>query len=98
MRSLRVAPLLLVSTFALGACGTVSPSGSPATSVVTAEPSLSPTTAGPSPTPRAAADVYAEIRAQVIQIRGLTPTKSVDPVSIGEDQLRTNLTADFDRE
>jgi hypothetical protein len=99
MPSLRRSSLALLAAIGVAACGTVSPSGSPAPPVSTAAPSAPPASpAGPSPTPRAAADVYADIRAQVIRIRGLTPTKPVEPVSIDENQLRTNLTADFDRE
>jgi hypothetical protein len=40
--------------------------------------------------------VYAEIRAAVEQIRGLKPTAAVDPVTIDEAQLRSNLVSEFD--
>lgn len=98
----RSAALGVAAAVLLAACGTVSPSGSPAapppTGAATPATTAAPTGAGPTPSPRAAAEVYADIRAQVIQIRGLTPTKPVEPVSLDATQLRTNLTSDFDRE
>jgi hypothetical protein len=95
----RLLSLGLSAVLTIAACGTVSPTGSPTPAGATpGSTAPASTPAAPSATPRAAADVYADIRAQVIQIRGLTPTKPVDPVSIDENQLRTNLTADFDRE
>jgi hypothetical protein len=42
------------------------------------------------------AQVYGAIRSQVEAIRGLQPTADVDPVTIDANQLRTNLTAEFD--
>src|SRR4051812_18535901 len=89
----------LATAVAVSGCGTVAPSSSPA-SASSAPQSTAPasTAAGPTASPRSAADVYAAIREQVIQIRGLTPTKPVDPVSLDETELRANLTADFDRE
>jgi len=44
------------------------------------------------------AQVYASIRKDVEAIRGLQPTADVDPVTIDEARLRTNLTAEFDSE
>ncbi len=86
--------LALAAGLVLAGCGNVSPSGAP-----TAQPTgIASSPAGPSPTPRPAAEVYAEIRAAVEAIRGLQPTKAVEPVSLDEAQLRANLTADFDRE
>lgn len=82
----------------LAGCGTVSPSGGP-TAGPSAAPSIGPpTAAAPTATPRPAAEVYGEIRAAVEAIRGLQPTKAVEPVSLDEAQLRANLTGDFDRE
>jgi hypothetical protein len=63
-----------------------------------ATPSLQPPTATPTGDPRPAAEIYAEIRTQVIALRGLQPTKAVEPVALEEAQLRANLTAEFDRE
>jgi hypothetical protein len=98
MRSIpatRRAPhLVIAAILALAGCGSVSPSAAP----TVAPPTPAPTDPGPTPTARPAAEVYAEIRAQVIAIRGLEPTKAVEPVALDETQLRSNLTADFDRE
>jgi hypothetical protein len=88
----------LATAVALSGCGTVAPSSSPASASSAPQSTAPSTAAGPTASPRSAADVYAAIREEVIQIRGLTPTKPVDPVSLDETQLRTNLTADFDRE
>jgi hypothetical protein len=98
-RSRRRSSLDLVAALVLAGCGPLTPSGSPAAPSAAAQATAAPTTAAvPSPSPRSDAEVYAGIRAQVIQIRGLTPTKPVDPVSLDETELRANLTADFDRE
>lgn len=96
----RLSTLALIATLALAGCGTVTPSGVPTTSPPAAStgPTIAPPSAGPTSSPRPAAEVYAEIRAAVEQIRGLQPTKAVEPVSLNEDQLRANLTADFDKE
>ncbi len=88
----------MAATLALAGCGTVSPSGGPS-AIPSGAPSNAPASpAAPTPTPRPAAEVYGEIRDAVEAIRGLQPTKAVEPVSLDEDQLRANLTADFDRE
>jgi hypothetical protein len=96
----RLSTLALIASLALAGCGTVIPSGVPTTSTPAAStgPTIAPPSAGPTASPRPAAEVYAEIRAAVEQIRGLQPTKAVEPVSLNEDQLRANLTADFDKE
>src|SRR5262245_12737472 len=75
------------------ACGTVAP---------TVEPTLAPT-APPRPAGPTARDVdpaaaYAAIRAQVEALRGLEPTKAVDPVTIDEAQLETNFEAELAKE
>ena len=57
-----------------------------------------PPTATPGPSAPPAAEVYAAIRKNVEAIRGLQPTKSVDPVAIDGAQLLKNLTAEFDTE
>ena len=90
----RAPSLALAAILTLAGCGTVSPSSAP--SAAPSAPPASP--AGPTPTPRPAAEVYGEIRAAVEAIRRLQPTKAVEPVSLDEAQLRTNLMADFDRE
>jgi hypothetical protein len=82
----------------LAGCGNANSTGSPP---VASEPAPSPplrTQVLPSASPRAAADVYAQIRTEVEAIRGLQPTKAVEPVALDAAQLKTNLTADFDKE
>ncbi len=63
-----------------------------------AVPTASPPPATPTGDPRPAAEIYAGIRAQVIALRGLEPTKAVEPVALDAADLRANLTAEFDRE
>ena len=94
----RLSSLAFSATFLIG-CGTVTPSTS-APPPATASPPVPtpPASQGPSPSPRPAAEVYAEIRAAVEAIRGLRPTKAVEPVTLDEAQLTANLAADFDRE
>ncbi|MBI3750056.1 MAG: hypothetical protein HY263_00095, partial [Chloroflexi bacterium] len=73
-----------------GPAPTATPSASPAPTFAAA--------ASPTPGPSVdAASVYAAIAAQVEQIRGLQPTADIAPVLLDADQLRANLTADFDR-
>jgi len=57
-----------------------------------------PPSASPVATQVSAAEIYAGIRSQVEAIRGLQPTKDVDPVTIDAAQLRTNLETEFDKE
>ena len=80
------ATFVLVAVLALGACGTVAPTTAPSA------------TLGPSESTRPASELYAEIRAAVVAIRGLQPTKAVDPVTIDDATLRKNLEAEFDAE
>jgi hypothetical protein len=86
--------LAIVLAFAAGACGTTTPTLPPPTLAPTLGPTAPPPT--PTATPRSAAEQYADIRAQVEQIRGLKPTGAVEPVTIDETQLRANLEAEFD--
>jgi hypothetical protein len=71
-------------------------------------PTPSPTGAAPPPAATAAANgspdassdpsaIYAAIAGRVEQIRDLRPNADVAPALIDADQLRANLTADFDR-
>lgn len=92
----RAPALAWIAAIALAGCGTDVASTAPSTSGGTPAPAtLAP---APTPSPRPAAEVYAEIRATVEAIRGLKPSKAVEPVSLDAGQLRTNLTADFDKE
>ena len=94
----RAVALAFSATLALSGCGSDVPRG-PTSPPTTPGPTAGLTiTPGPTQTPRPAAEVYAEIRSAVEAIRGLQPTKAVEPVSLDETQLKTNLTADFDKE
>jgi len=57
-----------------------------------------PPVATPGTSAPPAAEVYGEIRQAVEAIRGLEPVADVDPVTIDEAQLRSNLAAEFDKE
>ena len=87
--------IALALAFVVGACGSNTPTVAPPTPAPTpvATPAAPPS---PTPIPKSAAEQYADIRAQVEQIRGLQPTGTVDPVAIDETQLRANLGAEFD--
>src|SRR5262245_28540868 len=93
-RPSRPAALALAAVLALSACNPA-PTGP--------TPTLPPATAAPG-TPAAAtsqpptSEIYKAIRQSVEAIRGLQPTADVDPVTIDAQQLRTNLTAEFDKE
>jgi hypothetical protein len=92
---------LLLAAASLAGCGTVAPSPSAPPTGTPTPPSPSPAASvgqTPSVSARPAAEVYAEIRAAVEAMRGLQPTKAVEPVSLDAGQLTANLTADFDRE
>ena len=92
-RPARLATLLAAL---LVGCSTTAPSPTPPP---TDAPTAQPATAAPATplgSPRPLAEVYAEIRTQVEQIRGLQPTEAVEPVVIDAAQLATNLTREFD--
>jgi hypothetical protein len=78
----------LALSFALAGCGPAAPTEPPPT-IPEPVPTLSATSRPP-------AEAYAQIRAEVVAIRGLQPTADVDPVTIDEAQLRANLEAEFD--
>jgi hypothetical protein len=83
----------------LGGCQTVAPTAAPTlapTVATTPQPPASRVPATIDPSARPAAEVFADIRAAVEQIRGLQPTSDVAPVTIDETQLRKNLETEFD--
>lgn len=96
---------LICAAFALATCGGPPPSLSPTptptpTPVSTASPSPEPS-ASASPSVASSAQVDAaldEIEQQVIQIRGLEPTREVTRRFINEDELREMITEMFDEE
>ena len=103
-RARRLAPAVAlaaaVAVVAAG-CGTTAPSGPPGTATpATGAPGASSavTPSPPGASARPAAEVYAEIRSAVERIRGLQPTKAVEPVTLEEAELRANLETEFDRE
>lgn len=101
IRTTRAGPrwpsLLLAASLVIAACDATVPTAPPPTASPTPAPSPAGSP-GPTTAPRPPAEVYAEIREQVEAIRGLQPTKAVEPVTLDEAQLRTNITAEFDRE
>ena len=105
-----VAGLAVLLVFVAG-CGsatpTVSPSAAATAALSVSPPSSAATSAAPSgsasgaPSGIPAADVdaiYNAIEAQVIEIRGLKPTRPVDRQVVDESQLRTLITQLFDEE
>lgn len=98
-------PALLVSVIVVAVgCGSPGPTSTPSSSP-SAVPSAVPATAQPtparSPSPTASVDpaaIYDQIEQQVIEIRGLQPTRPVPRQSIDSSELRTMLTEEFDRE
>ena len=91
--------LLVVLSVVLVACGSNAPAvtiGPPATSVVTPTPAAS-TLASPTASEDPTA-IYDAIERQVIQIRGLQPTRAVPRQLISEAELRTMLTQQFDEQ
>ena len=98
---LRLGALLAVLGLVLAACGATTPSPTPS-ATATPSPAVTPApTAAPSASPTASEDpaaVYDAIEQQVIQIRGLQPTRPVDRQVIDEAELRTILTQEFDEQ
>ena len=81
----------VAATAGASVAATGAPSASPSSSVATS--------AAPSGSPAADVDaIYNAIEAQVIEIRGLKPTRPVDRQFIDESQLRTLITQQFDAE
>lgn len=95
-RTLRVALLALLS-LALVACGSSTPSAAPTASPTPGTTPAASASAAPSASDDAAA-LYDAIEQQVIEIRGLQPTKPVARELISEAELRTILTQQFDEE
>ena len=95
--------LLAVSAVALFivACGSSSATSAPGqTTGPTVTPptaTAAPSSAVASPTPDPAT-VYAEIEAQVQDIRGLTAKKPVDPKLLDEATLKSNISASFEKD
>ncbi|MBI3748267.1 MAG: hypothetical protein HY262_05425 [Chloroflexi bacterium] len=95
-----VASVLLVAS----GCGSAAPTPAPpGTPLPTVAPSISPApSATPAVSPPAAsADagaIYDAIEQQVIQIRGLRPSRPVPRQSIDQAELRTMMTGEFDRQ
>lgn len=89
----RFAPIAVVCLMLAAGCTPAPTATTTPTSTTAPPPSASPVA-----TQVSAAEIYAGIRSQVEAIRGLQPTKDVDPVTIDAAQLRTNLETEFDKE
>jgi hypothetical protein len=93
---------LIASVLLLAAgCGTTAPTATPSSPPPPTPTPTAPATAGASQSPAASIDVaaiYDAIEQQVIAIRGLEPSRTVPRQSIDETELRTMMTAEFDRE
>ncbi len=93
--------LLFIVAFTATACGPSNASPSP-TGAPSGAPTASPGgSAAPSSGPSAVVDenaVLDEIETQVAALRGLQPTAKVGREIIDEEQLRTMLTADYDKD
>ena len=92
-----VASVLVV----LAGCGSPAPTAAPSSAPPSAVATSSPATPARSASPLPSADVqaiYDAIEQQVIQIRGLKPSRPVAMESIDGAQLRTMMTDEFDRE
>lgn len=90
--------LALAVPLALVGCDTAKPTGTPTpTQPPASTPSPAATTSPSRPVASGppAAQVYGDIRAAMIAIRGLKPTSAVDPVTIDEAQLIQNFRAEF---
>lgn len=104
-----IATLLASVVIVAAGCGSIAPTVTPssppslvpATSQPPATTSPSPSPATTSPSPAASVDVaaiYDAIERQVVEIRGLKPSRPVARQSIDETELRTMMTDAFDRE
>lgn len=96
-------PVLIPMLVGAGGCGSPAPTPTPssAPSQTIAPATATPRASSPSPSPTASADVaaiYDAIEQQVIQIRGLQPSRPVPRQSIDQAQLRTMMTDEFDRQ
>jgi hypothetical protein len=97
-------PAVAVSVLlATTGCGSPAPTGAPSSAPpsTTSPATSTPATATTSPSPVASADVaaiYDAIEQQVIGIRGLQPSQPVPRESIDQSELRTMMTAEFDRQ
>ncbi len=94
--------LALAVALIAAACGTSpGPTGEPSASLAPPESggtTPTPSGAGPSVAPTPTADpaaVYAEIEAQVQELRGLEAKRAVDPKLLDEATLKKNVAADF---
>src|SRR3954453_21231692 len=96
----RRAAAALATILLLSACSPTAPTGAPTFSftATTQPPVPSSPGAAPSGSEMPTAQVYGAIRSEGEAIRGLQPTADVDPVTIDETQLKTNLEAEFDKE
>lgn len=93
--------VVLSALLAATGCGPSAPTPAPSSAAPSIAPTTSPAVASIAPSPAASADVaaiYDTIEQQVIEIRGLRPSKPVPRQSIDQAELRTMMTEEFDRQ
>jgi hypothetical protein len=99
-----IAALLASALIIPAGCGSPAPTPSPSSAPPSVAPTAQPTarpTATASPSPVASVDVaaiYDAIEQQVVEIRGLKPSRPVERQFIDQAELRTMVTEEFDRE
>ena len=98
-----VATLCLIALLLFSACGPSNPSASPSAAGTPSPTVASPVPSASSAAPSASADpaavaVYDAVEQQVIALRGLKPSRPVQRQFIDEAELRTLITAQFDKD
>lgn len=96
----RLPTLLAALALAAVACGPATPSPTVRpTGTAAPTPSVAPTASAGSPTPAPdPATVYKTIEEQVVAIRGIQPTKPVDPQVLDEAELKVRLEKSFNED
>ncbi len=91
--------LAVVATLVVG-CGSPSPTGSPHATPAASAPTIRPPSASPVVSASAQNDgaIYAQIEAQVEQIRGLVAKRRLDPTLLDQEGVRDYLVQAFARE
>ena len=88
--------LAMAVAIAFAACSPPVPSTTPAPTPAATPAAVATPPATEAPSARPLQEVYADIRAEVEDIRGLEPTEAVEPVVIDATQLSKNLEQEFD--
>ena len=93
----RVFALLVSLALATSACGPATPSATPSIAPTTGPSTTAPSTTPPNTQPSDADAIYDTIEAQVVAIRGLSPTQ-VERKTIDGDALKAFQTGKFDED